>query len=210
MLSPSQVPVPPSKYQRSLIKSGQPSIITIIGQVSNTASATGSTSKKTSIQSTSASSTTASSSSISTTSSTSSTISSTASSIAAGSATNPQTATPKSSSNHSVAIGVGVGLSVGIIVLGLIAGFYFHGQRQGRKSGDYLNAPIAMGSGKESIGPVPYYAPVAQVPPSELPHNRGDISPGELPHSPGVQRSELPDHQTWATLQNPYSGPQIH
>jgi hypothetical protein len=102
-------------------------------------------------------------------------------------------------------------VSVGIIVLGVIAGFYFHGQRQGKKNGDYLNASTAMGSGKELISLVPsYYAPVAQVPPSELPHNRGDVSPGELPHSPGVLRSELPDHQTWGTLQNPYSGPQIH
>jgi hypothetical protein len=130
------------------------------------------------------------------------------------SSTVTSTNTPQSSSsNKGVAVGAGVGVSVGVIVLGLIAGgFYYYGQRQGRKSVDYLSAPSPglAGDGKGLNCPVSYYSPVAQIPPSELPHSPGSVPLSELSQPLEIPRSELPVDQSWATMNTPWSSPHVY
>jgi hypothetical protein len=112
-----------------------------------------------------------------------------------------------------VAVGAGVGVSVGVIVLGLIAaGFYYYGQWQGRKSVEYLSVPGPgiVSDGKDPKGPVTYYSPVAQIPLSELPQSPGTIPPSELSHPLETPRGELPDDQSWATMNTPWSNPHVY
>jgi hypothetical protein len=173
-------------------ETGSPSEITIIGQASNTGSAA--------VKTTTISSAT-----------TSSALTSTApTSSSASSASTSHASTPQSS-NKGIAIGLGVGLSMGFIVAGLVAGLYFHGQRQGRKGVDYLTAPGTLGGGgKDTKGPISYYSPVAQVPPSELPQSPRSVPPSELSNPLEPPRSELPVDSSWATMNEPWASHQLH